>query len=80
MKRFRVVDTNFLSDKDWLFKLVDTDGNFAWMLVDESYKRHGVTSPVHKGHLDSLDKGAFIDGDVALLDGRQVIVRVHSWG
>lgn len=75
-----MVETSFTSGRDWLFKLVDAEGNVVWLLDSGQYRRHGLETPVHKGHLDSLDKGSYVDGELAMLNGRSVIIRIHNWG
>lgn len=74
--RLKITQTNFTTEQDWLFQLIDTDGNNCFIMDNPFYKRYGLKSPVTKKELDSWDKGYWISATVAEIEGKRIIVEL----
>jgi translation elongation factor P/translation initiation factor 5A len=74
--RLEVIDTNFLNDFDWLFKLRDEKGSYFYIMNKDFYKTHNIKSPITKNELDYLDKGFWLKCKVEEIDGRAIVVSI----
>lgn len=74
--RLKITDTNFTSHPKWLFKLVDEQGCDYYIMQNSFYEEYGLTTPVTKKHLDSLDKGSSIICEYKNVEGKRVIVNI----
>jgi len=72
----RIVDTNFLSDKDWIFELTD-DANHLYYILDAAmYKDLGIKTPISKKHLDCYQHGHEINADISVFSGRNIVISI----
>ncbi len=74
--RLRIIDTNFTTRHDWLFKLVDENGNDFYIMSGAFYKSHNLKSPITKKELDYYDRGQWITASVEQIDGKGIVVSV----
>lgn len=44
------------------------------------YELHGIKSPVHRGHLDSLGEGLLVKAKVSGFDKKSVVIDILDWG
>ena len=72
--RLRIIDTNFTSNYDWLFKLIDENDNQYYIMDDAFYKRHNCKSPITKNELDYYEKGQWIAASVINLEERKIVI------
>ena len=74
--RLRIIDANFTTKHDWLFKLVDENGNDFYIMNESFYKNHNFKSPITKKELDYYDKGQWVAASVEHIDGKGIVVSV----
>ncbi len=74
--RLRIIETNFTTKYEWLFKLVDENDNNFYIMNDSFYEKHGFKSPITKRELDYYDKGQWITASVMQIEGREIVVVV----
>lgn len=74
--RLRITDTNFTTRHDWLFRLVDENGNDFYIMNEAFYKNHNFKSPVTKKELDYYDTEQWITASVAQINGKGIVVSV----
>jgi hypothetical protein len=74
--RLRITDTNFTTRYDWLFRLVDENGNDFYIMNVAFYKKHNFKSPITKKELDTYDRGQWITSTVEKIDGKGIVIGV----
>jgi hypothetical protein len=74
--RLRITDMNFTTRHDWLFKLVDENGNDFYIMNEAFYKNHNLKSPITKKELDYYDRGQWITASVEQINGKGIVVSV----
>ena len=56
--RAKVIEVNFSSSKNWLFRLQTSDGDECFIMSEAAYKELDLESPVSRSMLDSADVGS----------------------
>jgi translation elongation factor P/translation initiation factor 5A len=74
--RLRITDMNFTTRHDWLFKLIDENGNDFYIMNEAFYKNHNLKSPITKKELDYYDRGQWITASVEQINGKGIVVSV----
>lgn len=75
--RLRIIDTNFTTKHDWLFKLADENGNDFYIMNEVFYKKYNFQSPITKKQLDVYDRGQWITTTlVKNIGGREIVIDV----
>ena len=72
--RLKIVNVNFTTKENWLFKLTDENCNNFFIMQSPFYKDHKLSSPISKKELDFYDKGCWINAIVEQIDGYNVVV------
>ena len=74
--RLRIIETNFTTKYDWLFRLIDQHNEIYYIMDDKFYRNHNIKSPITKQHLDSFDKGSSINAIVREINGKKIVLQV----
>lgn len=74
--RLKITDTNFTTKHDWLFKLVDENGNDFYIMNEAFYKKNNFKSPITKKELDYYDRGYWIFASVEQIEGKRIVISV----
>ena len=74
--RLRIIETNFTTKYNWLFKLFDENENDFYIMNQSFYESQNLKSPITKKELDNYDRGQWITAVVRLLDDRRVVVEI----
>jgi hypothetical protein len=72
--RLRIIDTNFTTKFDWLFKLADESGSNFYIMNEQFYKNHNLKSPITKKELDYYYIGQWITSPAKQIDGKFIVV------
>ena len=72
-----VTETNFTTKFDWLYKLSDKRSDF-YIMNDDFYKSHKMTSPITKRELDFLGRGSVLNCVVEEIDGKNIVVNFRG--
>jgi len=72
--RLKIIDINFTTKFDWLFKLSDENGNDCYIMNESFYKKHNFKSPISKNELDYYDRGQWINASLEKIGGKLVVV------
>lgn len=72
--RLRIIDTNFTTKFDWLFKLADESGSNFYIMTEQFYKNHNLESPITKKELDYYDRGQWISSTAKEINGKLIVV------
>ena len=75
--RLRIIETNFTTNHDWLFKLADETMNDYYILHEAFYKAHNINSPITKKELDQWDTGQWINVSVNTINGRRIVIAAN---
>ena len=74
--RLRIIETNFTTKYNWLFKLFDENENDFYIMNQSFYESQNLKSPITKKELDNYDRGQCITAVVRLIDDRRNIVKI----
>ena len=74
--RLRIIETNFTSKYNWLFKLVDENENDFYIMDQSFYESQNLKSPITKKELDNYDRGQWITAVVRQIDDRRIVVEI----
>lgn len=74
--RLRIIETNFTTKYNWLFKLFDEKENDFYIMNQSFYESQNLKSPITKKELDNYDRGQWITAVVRLIDDRRVVVEI----
>ncbi|MBP6588204.1 MAG: hypothetical protein KA208_09325 [Flavobacterium sp.] len=74
--RLRIIETNFTTKYNWLFKLFDENENDFYIMNQSFYESQNLKSPITKKELDNYDRGQWITAVVRLIDDRRVVVEI----
>lgn len=72
--RLKIIETNFTTKYEWIFSLVDENGNRFYIMNGEFYKNHNFKSPITKKELDTYDKGQWITAKVEKINGNGIVI------
>ena len=76
--RLKIVDINFTTKHDWLFKLVNENGNNFYIINESFYKNRNFKSPITKKELDYYDRGQWITASAEQIDGKGIVVSIDG--
>jgi hypothetical protein len=74
--KLRIIETNFTTKYNWLFKLFDENENAFYIMDQSFYESHNLRSPITKKELDNYDRGQWITAVVQLIDNRGIVVEI----
>lgn len=74
--RLRIVETNFTTNYNWLYKLDDENGNDFYIMNESFYKNHNLKSPITKKELDYYDRGQWITASIEQIEGNKIVVSI----
>ncbi|MBP7470636.1 MAG: hypothetical protein KA782_06060 [Flavobacterium sp.] len=74
--RLRIIETNFTTKYNWLFKLFDENENDFYIMNQSFYESQNLKSPITKKELDNYDRGQWITAVVRLIDDRRIVVEI----
>ena len=74
--RLRIIETNFTTKYNWLFKLFDENENDFYIMDQSFYESLNLKSPITKRELDNYDKGQWITAVVRRIDDRGIVVEI----
>lgn len=74
--RLRIIETNFTTKYNWLFKLFDENENDFYIMNQSFHESQNLKSPITKKELDNYDRGQWITAVVRLIDDRRVVVEI----
>ena len=74
--RLRIIETNFTTKYNWLFKLFDENENDYYIMNQSFYESQNLKSPITKKELDNYDRGQWITAVVRLIDDRRIVVEI----
>ncbi|WP_395050471.1 hypothetical protein [Flavobacterium sp.] len=74
--RLRIIETNFTTKYNWLFKLFDENENDFYIMDQSFYESQNLKSPITKKELDNYDRGQWITAVVRLIDDRGIVVEI----
>jgi translation elongation factor P/translation initiation factor 5A len=74
--RLRIIDTNFTTKHDWLFKLSDENGNDFYIMNQAFYKSHNLKSPITKKELDYYDRGQWITATTVQINDKRIVTSI----
>lgn len=74
--RLRIIETNFTTKHNWLFKLFDENENDFYIMDQSFYESQNLKSPITKKELDNYDRGQWITAVVRLIDDRGIVVEI----
>lgn len=74
--RLKITKVNFTTNHDWIFQLVDENGNNLYIMNDAFYNNHKLKSPLTKKELDSYDRGHWINASVEYIGDKGVVVSI----
>ena len=74
--RLRIIETNFTTKYNWLFKLFDENENDFYIMNQSFYESQNLKSPITKKELNNYDRGQWITAVVRLIDDRRVVVEI----
>ncbi|MBJ2131123.1 hypothetical protein JC525_19590 [Alteromonas sp. IB21] len=72
----KVVEASFTTDSPWLFRLSDAESREYFVLNSNEYALHGLSSPVTKKHIDSLDVGSTSRIEYTEIGGKYVVTAI----
>jgi hypothetical protein len=72
--RLRIIDTNFTTKFDWIFKLTSESGINFYIMNEQFYKNHNLEGPITKKELDYYDRGLWISSTAKEIDGKFIVV------
>ena len=75
--RLRVIDVNFTTEFEWIFKLSDDKRNIAFIMNEIFYKAHKMKSPISKKELDYFDKGYSIKCRLENVENISVVTNIN---
>ena len=74
--RLRIIETNFTTKYNWLFKLFDENENDFYIMDQSFYESQNLKSPITKKELDNYDRGQWITAVVRLIDDKGIVVEI----
>lgn len=74
---FKIVDINFTTKYEWLFRFSDEFGNESYIMNESFYKNHNLISPITKQHLDYLDKGQHINVVIECIENKEIVTKIN---
>ena len=74
---YEVVEVSFGKDTDWIFKLKDKNDSVLYIMEDHFYKNCGIKPFLEKSHLDSVDIGTTISGEINSIENIKVVTSIH---
>jgi len=74
--RLKIIDVNFTTRYDWVFKLADETNNIFFIMNESYYKKRNKNSPISKKELDYYDRGQWINVFTENIDGLGIVVKV----
>lgn len=72
----KVIDTNFISKNNWIFRLKDNSNEEYFIMTDKFYKINKLKSPISRKELDSLDIGHSISCHFQIIEGLKVVTQI----
>jgi len=73
-----IVDSNFTTHFDWLYKLSDGQKKEFYIMGNNFYKSHKIKDPITKRELDYLDKGSVLNCVVEDINGKNIVVSFRA--
>ena len=74
--RVRVVDVNYATDKEWIFKFADSAGAEYYMKDNQFYLEENLTNPMTNMSLERVQVGMWINIDSQKAKGLNVVTRI----
>ena len=75
--RLKIVEVNFLSYPNWIFKLLSETKEECYIMNGAFYKHYNLNNPISKKELDSLDKGYWINAVVERISDTNVVTSLY---
>jgi hypothetical protein len=72
----KVIDVNFTSNHNWIFKFKDSTNEEYFIMTDKFYKLNKLKTPISRKELDSLDIGHSISCHFKLIEGLKVVTQI----
>jgi hypothetical protein len=73
--RLKIIATNFTTEHEWIFKLVDENNYIFYIMDDPFYKKHNLKSPITKKELDYYDKGQWINAYALEIENKNIVIK-----
>lgn len=73
--RLKIIEVNFTSRYEWLFKLKDHNDDIYYIMDESFYKKYNMKTPITRQHLDSLDKGQSINAITKDINNMKIVVK-----
>jgi hypothetical protein len=77
--KLTIIDTNFTTSNEWLFKLKDKENNIFYILNPEHYRQIALKSPILRNQLHYYFKGSVITAEVKEFNTRKVVTSVLEY-
>jgi hypothetical protein len=74
-----IIDSNFTTNSDWLFKLADKEHNVFYILNAQYYREIGLRSPIMGKHLHYYFKGGTIEAGVTEFKAKRIVTSVFEY-
>lgn len=69
----KVLNVNFSTEFDWIFKLIDSEHNEYFVMDNNFYSNNGLKTPIKHNHLDTLDIGHSINSHFKTINTVKII-------
>ncbi|MFC4687674.1 MAG: hypothetical protein BGO86_07615 [Chryseobacterium sp. 36-9] len=74
--RLKIIEVNFTTKYEWLFKLKDHNDEIYYVMDESFYKKYKIKTPITRQHLDSLEKGQSINAIAREIDNKNIVVQM----
>lgn len=76
--RVKVIDVNFATNKNWIFRFVDSNGSDYYVKDSGFYADEKLNNPVTKMTLDRIHVGMWVNIESQKINGVNIVTRIFG--